>query len=385
MIKSICVISPGFPSEEKPYEFTFVDQLVCAMADKGIKICVITPHDMLKTKKLSTQIWYRKTPGGKIIEVFSPSVLTLTTRKIGIINMSILSEWLYKKAIKKMIVNHQIKPDILYGHFLFKSGTSSASIGKELGIPSVCAFGESNLWSIREIGIKKARKKLEPIDGVIAVSTNNKKILVENNLVDEKKITVIPNAVDKSAFYPGDKTSARQKLNLPEDAFIGVFNGSYSFQKGSLRVDEASIGIDGLSMAYLGGGKDEPHGANIIFKGRVPHKDVPDWLRAADFFILPTVEEGCCNAIVEAMSTGLPIITSDKPFNYDILDYKSAILIDPMNIKEIHNAIKKIMKSDQLRTSLGNESLKKSENLDINLRADKIITFLNTLCMKKIF
>ena len=288
MIKSICVISPEYPSENRPYTFTFVDQLVCAIADMDINICVITPHDFFKYWPNKEHDRIRHTPGGKEVKVYSPAVLTLTTRKIGPVNMSLITEKLFNWSVKKTIKRNHLNPDILYAHFLFPAGTCAASLGKKLGIPSVCAFGESSLWSIREIGISKAKKKLNELTGVIAVSTNNKKVLVENQLVSEEKIEVIPNAVNKCVFCPGDKTEARKKLNLPIDAVIGLYNGAFSESKGSLRVDAAARGINNLKMVYLGGGKDEPMGDNVLFKGRVAHENVPIWLQAADFFILPT-------------------------------------------------------------------------------------------------
>jgi len=379
MIKSICVVTPEYPSENRPYMFTFVDQLVCAMADAGADVCVITPHDRFKPETKREHDRVRRTPGGKNVKVYSPAVLTLTTRKIGPVNMSLLTERLFSRAVQKTITKNQLKPDVLYAHFLFPAGTCAAELGEKYGIPSVCAFGESSLWSIREIGLKRARKRLKSLSGVIAVSTNNKNVLTGNRLIEESKIAVIPNAVNKQFFFPGDKAEARKRLNLPQDAVIGIYNGSFSKAKGSLRVDEAARGIPGLSMVYLGGGEDEPVSSNVLHKGRVAHEEVPVWLRAADFFVLPTLEEGCCNAIVEAMSTGLPIITSDKPFNYDILDKKSAILVDPMNISELRQAIEQAASSEELRRELGDAALRKSEGLDIKQRASRVLSFLNRL------
>lgn len=379
MIRNICVISPGYPSDEKPYEFTFVDQLMCALSDMGIGVYVITPHDSLKTKDFSTRRWERKTLKGNNVIVFSPPVLTINTRKFGIVNMSLISEKLFNWSVRQTMRKQNIYPDILYAHFLFKSGSCAAKIGKKMGIPSVCAFGESSLWSIREIGLKGARKRLSNLSGVVAVSTNNKNVLLKNRLIEPNKIIVIPNAVNKQVFTPGSKSEARKILNLPQNAMIGIYNGAFSRAKGSLRVDQATKGITGLSMVYLGGGKEEPCGSNILFKGRVAHEHVPMWLRAADFFILPTLEEGCCNAVIEAMSVGLPIITSDKPFNYDILDKKSALLVDPLDVDAIHNAMKRLVQSEELRIQLGDASLKRSANLDINTRAEKILDFLNNI------
>jgi glycosyltransferase involved in cell wall biosynthesis len=40
-------------------------------------------------------------------------------------------------------------------------------------------------------------------------------------------------------------------------------------------------------------------------------EDVPDLMRAMDVFVLPSLAEGICNTILEAMASGLPVIATD--------------------------------------------------------------------------
>ena len=71
------------------------------------------------------------------------------------------------------------------------------------------------------------------------------------------------------------------------------------------------------------------------------HDVIAEYLNCADIFVSPTLAEGCSNSIVEAMACGLPIISSDLPFNHDILDEKNSILLDPVEVNEIALAIRK--------------------------------------------
>src|SRR5690606_25806442 len=48
----------------------------------------------------------------------------------------------------------------------------------------------------------------------------------------------------------------------------------------------------------------------VNFVGAVEPTRVADWLRAADVFALGTRREGCCNAILEALATGTPVVTT---------------------------------------------------------------------------
>jgi glycosyltransferase involved in cell wall biosynthesis len=100
------------------------------------------------------------------------------------------------------------------------------------------------------------------------------------------------------------------------------------------------------------------------------------YLNAADVFVLPTLGEGCCNAIVEAMACGLPIISSDRPFNYDILNADNSIMVEPENIEAIAAAIHSLYIDSCKRQRLSEGSLLISNNLKLENRARRICEFI---------
>ena len=91
---------------------------------------------------------------------------------------------------------------------------------------------------------------------------------------------------------------------------------------------------------------------------------------------MPTLAEGCCNAIVEAMACGLPIISSNLSFNDDVLEDAFSIRIDPKNVKEIKEAILKLFNDKELRESMSKKAIEKAKTLTINQRAKNIIAFM---------
>jgi glycosyltransferase involved in cell wall biosynthesis len=48
----------------------------------------------------------------------------------------------------------------------------------------------------------------------------------------------------------------------------------------------------------------------VRMAGRVAQSTVNDWLQAADVFALATAREGCCNAVLEALAAGRPVVTT---------------------------------------------------------------------------
>ena len=186
----------------------------------------------------------------------------------------------------------------------------------------------------------------------------------------------MPNGVNHALFFKKDKIEARKKLGIDEKWFIAIFVGQFSERKGCLRVAEALKKCDDVYSIFIGSGPQDPQPEGCIFKGRAANSDIPDYLSAADVFVLPTLNEGCSNAIIEALACGLPVISSDRDFNYDILDEKCALLIDPNNVDEIAGAIEKIHHDPSLAAGMSDEAVKKASSLRLDLRAEKILNIM---------
>ena len=167
-------------------------------------------------------------------------------------------------------------------------------------------------------------------------------------------------------------------MNIASDDFVVAFVGQFTPRKGTLRLDEAlrQLNDKHVKAFFLGKGPDIPSYNNMIHCGTVIHNDVPAYLSAADVFVLPTTNEGCCNAIVEAMACGLPVISSSLPFNFDILDDTNSIMVDPMDVNQIAQAIAKLKNDPDLRNRLAQGALVKAEELTLDRRADKILEFI---------
>lgn len=376
-ISHICIVTPMYPTPKSPAQYAFVDQLACAMADLGNKVTVICPIPLgrKKSRGFISEKWERKTEKGNEIIVYQPLTVSVTNNRIGPIDLGKISDELFYSTIRKVLQKIE-KPTFLYGHFLNPAGITVAKLGNQLGIPSYCAFGESGLWSINYLDRRKVTEALSYLSGIVSVSSENKKLLVGASLFPEEKIGVFPNGTDLSSFSPKDKQDCRKKLGFPKDDVIGIFVGGFIERKGPLRVQEAVKDIPNLRMIYAGVGEQDPIGRNIIFKGRIAHDKLPEYLSAADFFVLPTLAEGCCNAIVEAMACGLPIISSIGGFNDDILDEKYAIRIDPKNVEEIRMAVMRLIENGLLRNEMSKEAFLAAQKLSISGRAERIIQFM---------
>lgn len=378
----ICFITDRYPTEDYPAN-TFLDKLVCEMADQGIDCTVIAPYrpivDKINKKNYKTPFYReRVTTKGEIIKIYNPTYFWGTNKIIGKINMMKIRLSIFIRCVEKVIEKQKLEFDAVYGHFIMPSGFTAAEIGRKYNKPSFFAYGEcsydlvGNSFSDEEI-----RNRLSNISGVIAVSSKNRDELLEHGVIASEKIRVFPNAIDTEVFRVMDKNAARKKLGIDNDDFVVAFVGSFINRKGSKRLSSALDKVSGAKSIFVGAGPEEPTCDNIIHKGRLPHNQISEYLNAADVFVLPTLAEGCCNAIVEAMACGLPIVSSDLPFNDDILTDENSIRVDPNDIDAIAEAIKKLKDNPALREKMAEAVLETAKRLTIEKRAKNILEFMN--------
>ena len=367
---NICIISYMYPGKHNSNDFVFVKQLVDEFSKLGNDISVVCPYNVLHYRKYSPVIEQYSSGGGKVV-VYRPWYISFSNIKIGSFNPS---EWMYQKALKKALRKIP-KPDAVYGHF-WRYAFGGFCYAKQNGLPLFVASGESE---IKFRNTKKTYDFCEYVTGVICVSTKNKDESIYLRLTTEDKCIVAPNAINTNLFHLLDRSECRNILTLPQDVFIVAFCGSFIHRKGVKILSEAINSIKGepVYSLFMGRPGDElPSCKNILFQGPVPHDKLAVYLNAADVFVLPTLHEGCCNAIIEAMACGLPLISSDRPFNWDVLNESNSILVDPESIEDIASAITELRDNIKKRSIMSHEVLNTAKQLDINKRAEKIITFI---------
>lgn len=380
-IKSICLVTEGYPAKGDPF-FPFVELLCTEFAKRNIQVTVICPQSItycLKWRK-KPHPWKRidKVAGSSPITVYQPYFLSFgyQNRHFNYKLFKIVVEWTYKIL--------RLKPDICYAHFWYP-GYAISKCAQNNDIPLFVATGEANLQQFEDefSTDKNFMQYTKYIRGLICVSSENLRESIRMNLIKDDKCIVIPNAVDENLFFPHDKNTTRRNMGYSENDFIVCFVGAFITRKGSDRLSAALdlIQDEDIKSFFIGGsqGKNNmmPTCKGILLMGKVQHEELPYYLSMADIFVLPTLHEGCCNAIVEALACGLPVISSNRSFNHDILDESNSILIDPTDIHAIASAIRELKNNPQKRRLLAEGALKKGQELTIRHRAQRILTFIN--------
>ena len=174
------------------------------------------------------------------------------------------------------------------------------------------------------LALLNLEKRLFSATGIIVANSKMvKEQIIKHYSVPAEKITIIYNGVDLDRFNPAGKEAVRaglrRELGIAHGSRMVLFVGSGFERKGLGTLVEAAARLkrDDITLVIVGSGDDKAYSqkaAGTGFSGRViftgPRKDVDRFYAAADLFVLPTLYDPFSNATLEAMASGLPVITT---------------------------------------------------------------------------
>lgn len=194
---------------------------------------------------------------------------------------------------------------------------------------------------------------------IIAISEKVAKELVSIG-VPRQKIRVIVNGVDLQEFTPG--VTSRSLLGLPENVNLALFAGDIRISRKNLdTVLHALVKVPELHLAVVGGTQDSPYPAmakalniseRVHFLGY--RHDMPQIQRASDLFVFPSRYEPFGLVVIEAMASGLPVITATTTGAADLLNPDSGIVLEDCDDVEALARALQLLDSDRsLRQQMG--------------------------------
>lgn len=137
-------------------------------------------------------------------------------------------------------------------------------------------------------------------------------------------VRVVPNYISIARQQNINKEDAREKLNIPKEAKVILFLHRLSRRKGAHVLPEIvrqfSSKKNTLFLIVGDGPERIPVAQKIAeyglqdivhWEGFVPNHRVPQYITAADVFIMPSEEEGMPNALLEVMAAGIPFVATD--------------------------------------------------------------------------
>ncbi len=241
-----------------------------------------------------------------------------------------------------LVQSHSYKPHVI-----------ALGVSKALGLPWV---GHHHGWTAENDKVRLYHRvdalTLPRADRVVAVAHAAKAIVVDEGCAPDK-VEVIPNAVDRADFESDlDRDAARDRLGLPREAVIACVVGRLSHEKGQDLALQAlaRVRAEGheLTLALAGDGPDRQKleslarelslGDSVRFLGH--QRQVGVVYKASDLLVMPSRSEAMPNALLEAMTLGLPVVATRVGGVPEVTDEGvMALVVDPESAPSLASAI----------------------------------------------
>ncbi len=253
------------------------------------------------------------------------------------------------RRLVKSYVARQGRPDLIHAHCGLWAGVVASRIREELGIPYVVT--EHWTWILRGAVPRTSagylRRAYTRADSVIAVSS----ALAEaaRSYAPESQPVVIPNVVDTDFFVPPPEPRSSVPFR-----FVAV--GGLTPRKGFdvlIRAFASAFGRDEGAMLHIGGGGAE-RGAleslidalgltgRVRLLGELTREQVRTAMWEANAFVCASHHETFGVVLIEALSTGIPVVSTRCGGPEEIVDPEVGLLVDRGDVAQLAAALQRI-------------------------------------------
>ncbi len=267
----------------------------------------------------------------------------------------------------------EVRPDVVLAHFTLPAGRLAQWIHRKTGVPYFVVLHGSDVPGYQPKRFGWVYRLIRPITrsiwrnahGVIAVSAELRDLALQTWPGGD--LHVIQNGVDVSEFHPRDAAPRAKEGKLKAVVVAQLIE-----RKGLQFLLQALAGLPAplrsrLDVAIYGVG---PYACvleslalslnvneAVTFHGLAKHEQLPEIMREAELFILPSLQEGLPLSLLEAMSSGLAIVATRVGGIPAVLqDREQALLVDAADSAQLQTALAEVIQSKALRKQLGSSA-----------------------------
>ena len=275
--------------------------------------------------------------------------------------------------------------DLTHSFFTVPCGFISLLFRRQYGIPYIISLRGADVPGFSErfsyiyfLLTPFIRKIWKDAFAVVACSTGLMGLAKKTD--PDQKIGLISNGINTDLFRPDNS----QRL---QDKFIITQGGTrLTGRKGIRYLIEAVSKIAArhpqVYLKIIGEGDEKENlenqsrelgvGAKVEFLGKIPNADLPVFYQEASLFVLPSLNEGMSNAMLEALASELPIVATDTGGARELIkDGINGYIIKFKNSADIAEKLEKLINSPELTRKMGEESRKIAEKMSWKSVAEK--------------
>ncbi len=262
------------------------------------------------------------------------------------------------------------KYDLIYGLTGMTPVTIPAYIAKKNGVPSVVKIAKAQS-DLQNVGLKKwlgagiiKRYYLKKVSKIVGISYELMNELADAGF-DKPHSCYIPNGVDVDLFImktEEEKRAYRKIMGFP-DKFTIIFVGALFERKRPHWLVEVAERMPEINVVLIGPQREKKYYQYLKKKEYELDNlkiiefsnEIEKYYQAADAFVLPSTNEGLSNAMLEAMSSGLPVLVSKISGSADVVaDVENGFFIQ--SVDDIYYIIDKLKTNPEMKYSIAKEA-----------------------------
>ena len=291
------------------------------------------------------------------------------------------------EGVKSFAIFENNKYDIIHSHY-WLSGLIGASLSKAWNINHVVMFHTLALAkeialgknSTPPIRMKAEKKIIQSANKIICSSYHEKELICSLSEIPERKVEVIPLAVDNNIFKPNDLVVSRKKLGIEIDSKVILNVSRLDPVKGIDVLIKAIAKIKnkkGIELKIIGGEikasqykiylqelvKKLNLTNHVQFLGSIAHGDLVKYYNASNLVVVPSRYESFGLVALEAFASGRPIIASNVGGLSSIINNGSnGFLVESENIDELSLKIEEVLNNINLSSKIGFQAYLDAKN-----------------------
>jgi glycosyltransferase involved in cell wall biosynthesis len=226
----------------------------------------------------------------------------------------------YNRAVIDYFIENSSDCDVIHCHDWITLG-AAVELKRILKKPMVFTvhsteYDRSAYFYPMQWVIEREKFGMENADRIIAVSKRTKRLIQKEYGIDGNKITVVPNGIDFSKFVREEDRDYERKNRV-------LFVGRVTRQKGLtffVQMAKKVLEKEDCDFIVIGKGDELPGlikqtidlkiADRFSFLGFLPDEEVVEYMYNSDLYVLPSVSEPFGISVLEAMSSGLPVLIS---------------------------------------------------------------------------
>jgi len=376
---------------------TFILNEILELESKGFNVCIFARKEEsgLRHGKLGTMrgkvVYFPDSHKLSFWRVFFSHLIILILHPINYIKTSLFCLtkrkdgflWFFKVAGVYANLTGKHSFNHIHSHFASLSSCYAMLIGRLLGKPY--SFTTHGIYDLYIAPPEDLRERAVYAKNAITISDYNKRYMMKKFSIPEEKIKVIHSGIDLDFFGENHKETSQEKMILSV-ARLDPVKSLDTLVKACDILNKERVDF---KCMIIGEGKSRKELENLITRlglsdkvfllGAKKIEEVRDCYKRATVFVLPSKEETMGLATIEAMASGLPVVSTNIYGIPELIEHCiNGYLINPGDYLRLAEYLKDLLRDENKCISMGKLGRKKIESqFSLDKEVNKLIEVFN--------